>query len=464
LRRRWVEAVDVESDGTIVVSLRPGYRQRDRCPHCRRRCPGYDLGEGRRRWRALDLGTTRCYLEADAPRVECKVHGVVVAAVPWARHGAGFTRSFDDQIAWLTVNTSKTAICVLMRIAWRTVGRICERVSAEAKAGRDLFAGLKALGFDEISIRKGQKYLTVVVDHHTGRLVWAAYGRDRKTVEKFLDLLGEERSKQIEFVSCDDAEWITRPVSERCPNAVIALDPFHIVKAATDALDEIRREIWNEARRAGNKQLAKDLKGARFALWKNPGNLSERQQQKLSSIQQINQRLYRAYLLAQQLPPDLPRRRRGRTRAAQSVAEVGPTITPRAIPKARAPDHRTARTRRGGVHQWTLKRPRRADQHTDPPDHPPPVRLPLTKRRHRPRDALTRRALPTPPRTVTLPTDPSVGSLFGPSRLHRFWGWGYPHRRIPRRARSLGGWVRCAFHDVRTRISSATSRVLPCAA
>jgi transposase len=91
-------------------------------------------------------------------------------------------------------------------------------------------------------------------------------------------------------VSCDDAEWITRPVAERCPTAVIALDPFHIVKAATDALDEIRREIWNEARRAGNKQLAKDLKGARFALWKNAENLTDRQQHKLSSIQQTNHR------------------------------------------------------------------------------------------------------------------------------------------------------------------------------
>jgi transposase len=296
-----VEAVDVLADGTVVVSVRPRFSQRDRCPHCRRRCPGYDLGDGRRRWRALDLGTTLCYLEADAPRVQCKQHEVVVAAVPWARHDAGFTRSFDDQVAWLAVNTSKKAICALMRIAWRTVGRICERVAAEAKQGRDLYAGLKALGFDEISIRKGQKYLTVVVDHHTGRLVWAAYGRDRKTVEKFLDLLGKQRCEQIELVSSDDAEWITRPVAERCPNAVIALDPFHIVKAATEALDQIRREIWNEARRAGNKQLAKDLKGARFALWKNPGNLTDRQQLKLASIQQTNQRLYRAYLLAQQL-------------------------------------------------------------------------------------------------------------------------------------------------------------------
>jgi transposase len=300
LEKTIVEAVE-EQDGQVVISVRPHARQLDRCPHCRRRCPGYDLGDGRRRWRALDLGTTLCLLEADAPRVECKQHGVVVAAVPWARHDAGFTRSFDDQAAWLAVNTSKTAICQLMRIAWRTVGRVCERVTAEAKRGRDLFAGLTELGFDEIAIRKGQKYLTVVVDHHTGRLVWASFGRDRKTVEKFLDLLGEERCKQIRLVSCDDAEWITRPVADRCPDAVICLDPWHIVKAATDALDEVRREVWNEARRCGNKRLAKDLKGARFALWKKPENLTDRQQAKLAFIQTLNAPIYRAYLLKEQL-------------------------------------------------------------------------------------------------------------------------------------------------------------------
>jgi transposase len=138
---------------------------------------------------------------------------VVVAAVPWARHDAGFTRSFDDQAAWLAVHTSKAAIGQLMRIAWRTVGRICERVRAEAKAGRDLFAGLTKLGFDEISIRKGQKYLTVVVDHHTGRLVWrSARPRNGREVPA-----GKERCEQIKLVSCDDAEWITRPISKALP-------------------------------------------------------------------------------------------------------------------------------------------------------------------------------------------------------------------------------------------------------
>jgi len=102
-------------------------------------------------------------------------------------------------------------------------------------------------------------------------------------------------------VSCDDADWITLPVSERCPNAAICLDPWHIVKAATDALDEIRRAVWNEARRSGNKQLAKDLKGARFALWKRPEKLTDRQQQKLTWIQTLNAPIYRAYLLKEQL-------------------------------------------------------------------------------------------------------------------------------------------------------------------
>ena len=301
LQRAVVEDVELTDTGALVVSVRPAARERDRCPHCRRRCAGYDWGEGRRRWRALDLGTTFAYLEAEAPRVTCKRHGVVVAAVPWARHDSGFTSAFEDQVAWLAVQASKTAVSQLMRIAWRTVGWICSRVTDEATATRDLFAGLKRIGVDEISIRKGQRYLTVVVDHDSGRLVWAGPGRDRRTLEKFLDLLGKERCHQVKLVSCDMASWITGPVGERCPNASVCYDPFHLVKLATDALDEIRREVWNDARRQGQTQLAKELKGARFALWKNPGNLTEHQQLKLARVQQLNQRLYRAYLLSQQL-------------------------------------------------------------------------------------------------------------------------------------------------------------------
>ncbi len=301
LRRAVIEDVWVGDEGEVVVAARPIWRERDRCGVCRRRSPGFDLGEGRRRWRALDLGTTFAFVEAAAPRVTCRRHGVVVCAVPWARHGSRFTCAFEDQVAWLAVNASKSAVAQLMRIAWRTVGGICQRVAAEAQQEVDLLAGLKRIGIDDISHRKGHRYLTVVVDHDTGRLVWAAAGRDRATVEAFLDALGEERCAQVELVSCDMASWISGPVAERLPNAVRCVDPFHVVQLATDALDEIRREVWNEARRAGQRQLARDLKGARFALWKNPEDLTTRQQTKLREIEQTNKPLYQAYLLKEHL-------------------------------------------------------------------------------------------------------------------------------------------------------------------
>jgi transposase len=301
LRRAVVEGVWIGDEGEVVVAARPSWRERDRCGVCRRRSPGFDLGEGRRRWRALDLGTTLAFVEADAPRVSCRRHGVVVCAVPWARHQARFTRAFEDQVAWLAVNTSKSAVAQLMRIAWRSVGRICERVADEASGEVDLLAGLRRIGIDEISHRKGHRYLTVVVCHDSGRLVWAAAGRDRQTVECFLDALGEERCKQLQLVSADMAAWIAGPISERCPRAELCLDPFHVVALATDALDEIRREVWNEARRAGQAQTARELKGARFALWKNPEHLTARQHAKLAGIQHTNRRLYRAYLLKEQL-------------------------------------------------------------------------------------------------------------------------------------------------------------------
>jgi transposase len=301
LKQAVIEDVWMGSEGEVVVAARPGWRERDRCGVCRRRSPGFDLGEGRRRWRALDLGTTLAFVEADAPRVRCRRHGVVVCAVPWARHSSRFTRAFEDQAAWLAVNTSKTAVAELMRVAWRTVGAICRRVAAEAGREVDLLAGLRRIGIDEISHRTGQRYLTVVVCHDSGRLVWAAAGRDRQTVERFLDELGQERCEQIELVSCDMAGWIAGPIAERLPGAVRCVDPFHVVQLATDALDEVRREIWNQARQAGQDQLARRLKGARYALWKNPENLTGRQRSKLAMIQQTNRRLYRAYLLKEQL-------------------------------------------------------------------------------------------------------------------------------------------------------------------
>jgi transposase len=290
-----------EQAGVVVVTARPRKHLQGRCGVCARRCPGFDQGEGRRRWRALDLGTLKAFVEADVPRVRCPEHGVVVVAVPWARHGARHTRGFDDTAAWLAVHTSKQAVSQLLRVAWETVGRVVTRVTADAEAACDRFDGLRRVGIDEISYKRGHKYLTVVADHDAGRLVWAAPGRDAATLSRCFDALGPERCAKVRLVSADAAEWIALTVAARCPQAVLCADPFHVVKWATDALDEVRREVWNTARKGGEVALAGELKGARWALWKNPEDLTRRQRGKLAWIARVNGRLYRAYLLKEQL-------------------------------------------------------------------------------------------------------------------------------------------------------------------
>ena len=141
-----------------------------------------------------------------------------------------------------------------------------------------------------------------MVDHDSGRLVWAAPGKERRTLEAFFDLLGEERCQAIRLVSADGAEYIANVVAERCPNATVCADPFHVVSWATKALDEVRREVWNQARRqGGDKTGAKALQRCRYALWKNPENLTERQRGKLAWVAKTNERLYRAYLLKEEL-------------------------------------------------------------------------------------------------------------------------------------------------------------------
>lgn len=304
-----IEGLEYDEDaGVLIAHIRPTRSRRGRCGRCDRRCRGYDRGEGRRRWRALDLGTIRMVLEADAPRVSCPEHGVVVAAVPWARHGAGHTRAFDETVAWLAVQCSKSAVTELMRVAWRTVGAIITRVSADVEARVDRLAGLRRIGIDEISYKRGHRYLTVVVDHDARRLVWAAPGRDKATLNAFFDALGPDRAAQITHVSADAAEWIAAVVAERAPNAVRCADAFHVVAWATEALDEVRRQAWNTARGAVNQRLAgratgtaRALKHARYALWKNPEDLTERQAEKLAWIAKTDPRLHRAYLLKEGL-------------------------------------------------------------------------------------------------------------------------------------------------------------------
>jgi transposase len=300
-----IEWVDLESDGrggeVLIAQVRPKAGVARRCSRCGRHCPGYDSSAKPRRWRGLDLGATRVFLQATTQRVSCPEHGVVVAAVPWARPGSRFTTALEDTCAWLVCHAALSVVAVLLRIAWRSVSDIVARVVAARSEASDRLAGLRRIGIDEISYRKGQRYLLVVTDHDTGRLVWAGKDRTAATLRQFFDDLGPDRAAALTHVSADGAEWIHTVVAERAPAAVLCLDAFHVVAWATKALDEVRRGLAAQLRRTGHPDQATTIKHTRWALLKNPPDLTGEQRTTLAAIAKDNGALYRAYLLKEQL-------------------------------------------------------------------------------------------------------------------------------------------------------------------
>jgi transposase len=268
---------------TVSVVLR---RRRLICPHCGHKTRSrYDTRPCPSSWRHLDLGVWRVQVRATLRRLRCPTHGVVTEAVPFARPGAHLTRDFDDLLAWLATRMDKTSVARLCRVSWRTVGRACERVVAtELDPGR--LDGPFRIGVDEISWRKHHKYLTLVIDHDRGCVIWGAKGKDAKTLDGFFDELGPERSGAIEAVSMDLGPAYLKSVTAQghAPQAIICADIFHLVKLVSDALDEVRRDLWRELRRLPDDRWAKDFKGSRWALLKNPENLTDTQAAQLARI------------------------------------------------------------------------------------------------------------------------------------------------------------------------------------
>ena len=295
-----VTVTDVEF-GTEVVAVTVALRRRKLvCPLC-----GFTTAsayEVRRRdvsrWRHLDLGTWRLEVRAELRRLHCPDHGVRVEAVPFARHGSGFTADFEALVAWLATKTDKTTITRLVRIDWKTVGRICSRVVAD-ELDPSRLDGLFEIGVDEVSWRKHHNYLTLVTDHRSRKVVWGAKGKDAKALDGFFDELGAERSAQIKAVSMDMGPAFAKSVRAEghAPQAVICFDPFHVVKAMTDALEELRRDIWQQLRQLPDPAVAKRFKGARWALLKNPEDLTAPQAATLATIRRNGGALWRGYQL-----------------------------------------------------------------------------------------------------------------------------------------------------------------------
>ncbi|HVC04923.1 MAG TPA: ISL3 family transposase [Candidatus Acidoferrales bacterium] len=249
--------------------------------------------------------------------------------VPFARDGARFTRDFENLIAWLATKTDKTATCRLTRIDWQTIGRVIERVGGELiDAGR--LTGLFEISIDEVAWRKGHRYLTLVGDHRRRCVVWGCEGKGQAAADRFFAELDPdlrpagvaqpepldppeiqaeqpveanaaarvgERASKLTAVSMDMGEGYAKSVREHAPQAVICIDNYHVVALATKALDEVRREHWNELRRAGDPDAAKQFKDSRWALLKNPADLTDRQADTLTAFHAAGGKIPRAWTI-----------------------------------------------------------------------------------------------------------------------------------------------------------------------
>lgn len=315
-----IDGCDILPDNSFVIDVHPTKGAQCRCGICGRKAKRYDQGSDQRLWRSGDFNFNKVFLRCSTYRVTCPEHGVVTMQVPWAAHKSRFTYDFEQTVAWISLHCSKTVVSTFMRINWRTVGEILGRIKDRLDPDpTDRFNGLINIGVDETSYKKGHKYITIVVNHDTGKVIWIHDGHGKSVFSKFFEQLTEEQRASIRLVSGDGAKWIQECIDKYCPNAARCVDPFHVVSWGSDALDDVRREAWNDARKAAAKtntktkrgrppkgskpkdKTAYTIKNMRFALWKSPENLTISQHSQIELLAKSDNRLYRAYLLKEEL-------------------------------------------------------------------------------------------------------------------------------------------------------------------
>lgn len=303
-----VENARFETEG-LVIGVRPRRGRRARCGQCGKAGSTYDR-QPKRLWKHLPLGEVFIWLEYAPRRVQCARCGVRIEQVPWAAHRSRFTLQLEEMVAYLATTTSRKAVSELLGVNWRSVGAVVERIVSQ-RMDPERFSKLRRVGIDEFSYRKHHRYLTVVVDHDRGRVIWAAEGRSGQTLHEFFDLIGANVAHALEHVTMDMAAGYIGVVRERAPQAEIIFDRFHVAQLASNAVDEVRRSL---VRQLAGTDDASAVKKTRWALLKNPGRLLPSQQLKLAELARINSPLYRAYLLKETLAAALDRKQPWRAR------------------------------------------------------------------------------------------------------------------------------------------------------
>lgn len=282
-------------DRDIHVEVRPRQGSRGACGECGGRGPTYDTARVPRRFEFVPLWGYAVFLVYAMRRIDCPVCGVTTESVPWAE---GKNRSCNVYRLFLARWARRlpwSEVAAIFGTTWNVVCRSIRWVVDYGLAQRSL-ENVRSIGVDEVAIWKGHKYLTVVyqIDEGMRRLLWVGRERTEETLLGFFEMLGEGRSKLVEFVASDMWKPYLNVVREKLAHALHVLDRFHIVSKLNKAIDEIRAKEVRQLKTEGFEPI---LKRTRWCFLKRPENLTDNQAQKLTDVLQYDLRIVRAYLL-----------------------------------------------------------------------------------------------------------------------------------------------------------------------
>ena len=217
---------------------------------------------------------------------------LIVEDIPWSKGKIRITAPLIAHIGIMAELLPWKQVAELFHVHWNTVKNAVKQIVEYGLEHREI-GDVIYFGIDEISRKKGQIYLTNVYDLKEKRLLWSGEGRDKTTINKFYNQVGHKLSTSVTAICCDMWQPYIDNLKLYFPDAIIVFDKFHIVSHLNKAVDEVRRE---EAREL--KETESDiLKGTRYLWLKNPWNLTDNQKVKLSTLEKLNLKINRAYLL-----------------------------------------------------------------------------------------------------------------------------------------------------------------------
>lgn len=257
------------------------------CSGCGKFCPGYDRLEGRQ-YQFISLWGIQCFFHYKPRRVSCKICGIRIEAVPWSDSKSHLTIPLKIFLAQWAKKMSWKEVAESFMVSWESVFRSVKYAVSYGLENRSL-EGITAIGIDEIKYKTGHNYLTLVyqIDEGVRRLLFIGKGRSAKTLLRFFVDFGKERTGNLKFICTDMWKAYLKVIRKKAPKSLNILDRFHIRKHLNEALDEVRKK------EASSNPI---LKNSRWALMKNPENMTETQASKMKVLLDENLRSIRCYL------------------------------------------------------------------------------------------------------------------------------------------------------------------------